>query len=56
MIGLAQPQTTAAMGYKSVSQPYTNYLNVTTVKTTFLANRSAGLSHETFAPNEIKSM
>lgn len=40
MIGLAQPQTTVAMAHKSVSQPYTNYLNVTTIKTTFLANRS----------------
>lgn len=55
MIGLAQPQTTAAMGYKGVSQPYTNYLNVTTIKTTFLANRFPALSHGTFAPNEIKS-
>lgn len=55
MIGLAQPQTTAAMGYKSVSQPYTNYLNVTTIKTTFLANRSSALSHGAFAPNEIKT-
>lgn len=55
MIGLAQPQTTGAMGYKNVSQPYTNYLNVTTIKTTFLANRSTVFSHGTFAPNEIKS-
>lgn len=39
MIGIAQPRTTVAMVHKSVSQPYTNYLNVTTIKTTFLADR-----------------
>lgn len=55
MIGLAQPQTTSAMGYKGVSQPYTNYLNVTTIKTTFLTDRSPALSREMLAPNEIKS-
>lgn len=54
MIGLAQPQTTAAMGYKGVSQPYTNYLNVTTIKTTFLANRFPALPTERLLLMKLK--
>jgi hypothetical protein len=56
MIGLAQPQTATAMAHKTVSQPYANYLNVTTIKTSILSESLSAFSHGMFTLNKIKQI